>query len=76
MNETWNWIPCTTRPEVGRRILIWHRVRPYCRYHEAVVGWWNSEEWIIADNQFPRRRVYQPICWCEIETPALVTRKK
>lgn len=68
------WTPCSQPPSDSRRVLVWHRVRPFCRRNEIVVGWWNSEEWRrdwpwIAPGERDHGRIYQPKFWKDVETP-------
>ena len=64
-----DWRPCNEPPDDCRRVLIWHRVRPYCRFYRAVVGWWNSEEWLRdSTDEHPHAfTIYQPVLWRDIE---------
>lgn len=64
------WTPCAEPPTDCRRVLIWHRVRPWCRFFHPVVGWWNSKEWRQNDSNAAKHGViYQPALWKDIDTP-------
>lgn len=68
------WMDCNIpdqRPDTrGRRVLVWHRIRPYCRFFESVVGWWNGEEWLTYDGtSFGASRIYKPWFWKDIIGP-------
>jgi hypothetical protein len=64
-----NWTPCGELPDCYRRVVVLHRVRPWCRFNEIVVGWWNTEEWRRDDSHYAHGKIYQPICWRDIEFP-------
>lgn len=64
-----HWTPCSQPPSDCRRVLIWHRVRPWCRFHQVVVGWWNSKEWRRDDSDHRQGGIYQPVLWKDIEPP-------
>lgn len=63
------WKPCSEKPSNCRRVLIWHRVRPWCRFFSPTVGWWNSVEWLREDSNRAHMKIYQPTLWREIEAP-------
>lgn len=64
------WTPCSEPPDGYRRVLVWHRVRPWCRFYEPVVGWWNGEGWWRDDSDSQRfGLIYQPVQWQDIEGP-------
>jgi hypothetical protein len=69
--RVYEWLPCSgTKPPVAERVLVWHRVRPWCRFYQATVGWWNSEEWRRDDSHSSvHGLIYQPKLWRYIEEP-------
>ncbi|HWY74987.1 MAG TPA: hypothetical protein VN281_05190 [Verrucomicrobiae bacterium] len=75
MSLNLQWTPCKQRlPDVGRRVLIYHRLRPWCRFFEFTVGWWNGKEWrrSYCDHpDFSRDHgiIYQPLLWKDVELP-------
>ena len=65
-----DWTPVSKKPPNGMRVLIWHRVRPWCRYFQPTVGWWNGVEWRADVSHFTDKKViYQPTMWKFIDPP-------
>ena len=64
------WTPCSEPPDRWRRVLIWHRARPWCRFFRATVGWWNRTEWRRDDSDIRQGAIYQPVLWKDIEPPS------
>lgn len=66
-----DWTPCSEPPDNCRRVVVWHRVRPWCRFYKIVVGWWNVHEWRWDyHGEDPKHAIiYQPHCWKDIEPP-------
>lgn len=69
-----DWTPCSQPPSDCRRVLVWHRVRPWCRFFAPVVGWWNSKQWRCDYRRCPgdtqdHGLIYQPMFWKDIEQP-------
>lgn len=65
---TYEWRGTEEPPEVSTRILVWHRVRPWCRFFKPVVGWWNGKEWLSYEGNVAKP-IYQPQFWKYIESP-------
>lgn len=62
------WALCNMeKPNDCRRVLIWHRVRKWCRFQRPVIGWWNGEEWRTNVNDQGSVLIYQPTIWRDIE---------
>lgn len=67
-----DWRSIHEKPSRGQSVLVWHRMRPYCRYYEAIVGWWNGEGWFSALSHFTSGKpIYQPVAWKYIDPPPL-----
>ena len=69
-----DWNPCSVKPKIAEKVLVWHRVRPWCRFCEPVVGWWNGREWRREMIQFVGQLrdhgiIYQPKMWKHIDPP-------
>jgi hypothetical protein len=56
---------CTAVPDAYRRVLVWHRVRPWSRVYLPVIGWFNTEEWMQEDG----KPIYRPLYWKDICPP-------
>jgi len=63
------WTLCSEVPTDSRRVLVWHRCRPWCRYFQFVIGWWNSEEWRRDDSHWEHGLIHQPTLWKDVEPP-------
>lgn len=63
------WHPVTKKPEVAKRVLVWHRVRKASRFFQADVGCWNSEEWRRPTTEWNSEPIYKPTLWQEIIPP-------
>ncbi|GEM_PF-4590461 len=70
------WTPCAKPPEVARRVLIYHRSRPWGRYFTTCIGWWNGREWRREDsNTLKFGIIYQPLLWKDFERPGVNPRE-
>lgn len=64
-----DWTPCDEPPTSNRHVIVWHRVRPFCRYFEPVIGWFNGADWRTDDSNFSHTLIYQPVLWKDIDEP-------
>lgn len=63
------WTSCKTPPDNNRDVLVWHRVRPYCRFYTATIGFWNSAEWRNHESNWNHQIIYQPTLWRDFDAP-------
>lgn len=65
------WHPCSEKPPRYALVLIYRRIRPYCRFGEPIVGWWDGRDWRREDSHHQHTFISNPLGWTPLHFPAI-----